>query len=106
MVAEQYIPNNENKKTVNHIDGIKTNNSMYNLEWCTYLENMTHAIKNKLIDNSGEKSHTAKLTDTDIPEIRRLLEETNMTQTQIGQIFGVSRYSISGIKLGKTWKHI
>jgi hypothetical protein len=48
LVANAYLPNPENKKTVNHIDGNKENNMLCNLEWATYSENMQHAINNKL----------------------------------------------------------
>ena len=48
LVALAFIPNNENKEFVNHIDGNKTNNTLKNLEWSTCLENNIHKINNNL----------------------------------------------------------
>ena len=49
MVAEAFIPNPENKKEVNHLDGNPKNNCLANLEWSTPLENKYHAWNNGLI---------------------------------------------------------
>lgn len=49
-VAETYLPNPHGCEIVNHRDGCKQHNDVWNLEWCTRRENYSHAVDMELID--------------------------------------------------------
>ena len=55
IVAMAYIPNPNNKNFINHKNGVKTDNRVYNLEWCTQKENQQHKWKNGLANYNRDK---------------------------------------------------
>ena len=52
LLAQAFLPNPSGLKCINHIDGNKLNNSLDNLEWCSYSYNIQHAYDNCLRYNA------------------------------------------------------
>ncbi len=106
LIAQTYIPNPLGDPTINHIDGNKINNDISNLEWCTHLENVRHAFRIGLVNNTGVNNGMSKLDDNKVMEIKRLLSIGDKSQESIAKEFNISRTIISKIKQKKYWKHI
>ena len=65
LVAKAFIPNKKGYNEINHINGIKSDNKVSNLEWINHCQNMMHARLNCLISKKGiEKSINAMVSAT------------------------------------------
>ena len=102
LVAKAFIPNPENKPQVNHINGIKTDNRVENLEWCTAQENTIHSYKIRLQKPKKRELHNmSKLSECDISAIRK--NECKLSQRELGLIYGVCQAQISRIINFNRW---
>jgi len=87
-------------REINHINGIKSDNRLANLELVTRGENIAHAYRLGLRRNDGEKNPRAKLTAAQVEEIRSSSE----SQRAIARRYGISRTHVKDIRSGKSWK--
>ena len=97
LVAKAFIPKEEGKPYVNHIDGDKENNNVENLEWVTAQENTQHAYEKGLLKNYGEGNGASVLTDEQAKRIRVLYRQKSYTQDELAELYGVSQGTVSYI---------
>lgn len=95
-------------KDCNHKNGVKFDNHLENLEYCTKSENVKHAYSNlgKVSTLRGENNWTSKITENDAREIKRLYATGKYLQREIGQIFDITQAAVSLIVTEKNWKHL
>jgi len=107
LVAEHFLPQVKGLRDVNHIDGIKTNNDISNLEWSNKRLNGLHAYKmglNKASPQLGEKHGMSKLEDFDILKIREL--HGSMTNKELANKYNITTTQVWRIVTKRCWKHI
>jgi hypothetical protein len=105
LVAIAFIPNPDNKRNVNHKNGIKTDNKVENLEWVTSAENNKHAYDFGLnVTKLGEEHQCSKLTTQQILEIRE--KKSHKTLKQLAIEYNVHFTTIHYIVKRKVWTSV
>lgn len=102
LVGLSFKKPQKGKLFFNHIDGVKTNNKVENIEYCTASENILHARRTGLSGEIGETSHNAKLSNSQVLDIFNSDKRIVDLQKQ----YGVSSQVVYGIKSGKGWGHL
>lgn len=92
LVAQAFIPNPTSKLQVNHIDGIKTNNKVSNLEWVSISENAIHS--SRVLKNNVRKVNQYDLKGIHLAtysSIKIASEITGIKASSISNVLGKRR---------------
>lgn len=92
---------------VRHLDGNPYNNTPGNLRWGDQSENEYDKVRHGTHGgNRGEKHGSAKLTNEDVREIRRLYADGTLNQYELADQYGVAQSVISQIWTRQLWSHL
>jgi len=96
LVAQRWLPNPDNKRTVNHLDGDKLNNNLDNLEWATDAENNQHSWS-----ELGRKPTRGRMRLCDEFAQQVLELKGHLTQKRIAEAYGVKVSLVADIHTGR-----
>ena len=91
--------------TVNHKDGVKSNNRKSNLEWMKRSDNLQHDRDNGLYDVKGENCHLNKYPEEMIHKICELIVKGKQNR-EITLLLGLEKNYVDKIRRRQTWKHV
>ena len=97
LLLETYMPTEgSDRLVVNHINGIKTDNTLSNLEWCTMKENIQHSWRiglSKPHSNSVRKGRRCMVNGVEYQTVREAVEKTGILQSTISKIIKNASFS-------------
>lgn len=102
LVAKTFIKNPKKLPLVNHLDLGKRNNRTENLEWCTNLRNVRHAMQDGRWLAMNNSNKAKKLTPEKVSQIR-IAHACGETQQSLADRFGVVNQMVSNIVRGQSW---
>lgn len=105
LVAMAYVKGFQDGMTVNHKNGVKTDNRAENLEWVTLSDNTRHQWASGLVDLRGDNHPSAKLSSVSVREIREKLR-IGQPCLRIAKEYGVSSSLVELIRDGKRWSSV
>jgi hypothetical protein len=97
FVALCFIPNPESKKFINHINGVKTDNTVSNLEWCTSSENERHSYSVLKKINSQRKLTTKEVEEIRINAVKGVNKSLRGNIDALAEKYNVNRSTIHNV---------
>ena len=104
LVAEVYLLNPYHFSDVDHVDGVRLNNSVDNLRWVSHSENIKHSYSLGNRSAKGVRNSRALLTEDEVRDIKLLISIGYRRRCLV--LFGYPSGSVAGILSGKNWAEV
>ncbi len=108
IVAIEFMPVDDYKNLqINHFDGNKANNNIWNFEWVTCSQNIQHAFDHKLkTQYHGEDCSWSTINNEQAEQIAIMITQQKYTQREIANIIGCTKSVVADIAQGQNWKYL
>lgn len=106
LVASAFLGPRPAAADVNHLDSDRANNALPNLEYATRAQNVRHGYVHGMADAKGERNGHARLTESDVVQIRSLPSDTAANRREIARAFNVSYATVLDVLKRRTWDHV